>query len=94
MFPTSYRYTVLRALTNLLAAQLVHRPITRVDDNGSSRSRARQAECPCTQVAVFTSVIPFFVYGSLMVPDVLQDVLRIEPDSELMPQYQCAILRE
>jgi gamma-glutamylcyclotransferase (GGCT)/AIG2-like uncharacterized protein YtfP len=43
---------------------------------------------------VFASNIPIFVYGSLMVPDVLHDVLRIEPDSELIPQYECAILNE
>jgi gamma-glutamylcyclotransferase (GGCT)/AIG2-like uncharacterized protein YtfP len=29
-----------------------------------------------------------------MVPDVLRDALHLEPDSELIPQYECAILRE
>lgn len=43
---------------------------------------------------MFASNIPVFVYGSLMLPDVLRDVLHIEPDSELIPQYECAILKE
>jgi gamma-glutamylcyclotransferase (GGCT)/AIG2-like uncharacterized protein YtfP len=79
----------------MLEAPFVHSTYKSIKDDRLSRSRTRHSpESARTPKLMFAPDIPVFVYGSLMVPDVLCDALHIERDSELMPRYECATLGE